>query len=359
MCYKKKQKRSTWYYIKNAKVHNSGWFEVQLLTPTGRKGSFHLHIIIRGQPVLSMESVPSETGIKFICHGHAYPPPAVDIRFIPADDDHSRSSILVDLLVSTNHATIVSATAIIRQPISGPGTMECRANNSEGIAYVVAPLLPETFYYQNRTINKTQVNQFEFVIISPIGAPIFGGTVFLQCKTSYGEFLNGFVFEYEGARFRVDGIQQDACWVANFTLITSREGLVICNAQLRNGSQISNQLIMPLQQAVHNKFEREPETVESFSMQQIMQWLNCNITIVSMLGVLSSSVILPLWIRLSKLSNRNGQAAPASNPVRCHEPSPIYENPDYIILQTTSVPPINDTVEATDAQSKSVEVTYL
>uniref|UniRef100_A0AAG5D628 Ig-like domain-containing protein n=1 Tax=Anopheles atroparvus TaxID=41427 RepID=A0AAG5D628_ANOAO len=250
VCWIKRGTNSVTYHVRNANLQHSGQYVIHSFS-NNIKGSYRLNILILGKPDLNLTCVQCKAGIKCICHGQAYPPPVFHMSYAPLDMNHTNawSPIPIKHLNVSKNSANVSATAIITQPISGPGTVECRANNSEGEANAV-PLFLDHLNVENHVtfsqISITEHDQLNLTVISPVESIHVGETMCLQCSAQFTTFTNRFVFEYNATAIDVYGMLEYDTWVANVTIEVTRDQLVACTAQFWNGTEVRKEIILPL-----------------------------------------------------------------------------------------------------------------
>uniref|UniRef100_A0AAG5D5V0 Ig-like domain-containing protein n=1 Tax=Anopheles atroparvus TaxID=41427 RepID=A0AAG5D5V0_ANOAO len=225
----------------------------------------------------------------------------------------SVSPILLTNFVTSNHSPNVSATATIKQPISRPGIVECRASNSEGVSYAVASLFLDNFFHPNRVEsslnNNTQLDPLQFTIISPIGTINESSTVHLECKATYYEFSYKFNFKYDDTFLSVNGTLQDDFWVTNIKITGPRGKLVTCIAQHKNGTELGKQIILPVELTVIQELGTVANERDSFSLFKVL--VDVTINIIFFIYFLNTSAIVCLlcyfwleWIHLKLLKSK-------------------------------------------------------
>uniref|UniRef100_A0AAG5D5A4 Uncharacterized protein n=1 Tax=Anopheles atroparvus TaxID=41427 RepID=A0AAG5D5A4_ANOAO len=159
-----------------------------------------MNVLIQGNRFRNIHtsSLLHDNRIKFICRGQASPPPFIEFRFVPAamNDAGSVKSILLQSINVSIHSANVSSTAEMKQPISGPGTVQqLRGHSTCGCPPLfLEHLIDETTVTSSRSSSIPR-DEMQFIVTSPIGAINAGSTALLQCKASFYQFSNCFVFQ--------------------------------------------------------------------------------------------------------------------------------------------------------------------
>uniref|UniRef100_A0A453YZV0 Ig-like domain-containing protein n=1 Tax=Anopheles gambiae TaxID=7165 RepID=A0A453YZV0_ANOGA len=242
------------YIVRNATMEASAQFQVKI-TNNKRLEVMHLHILIRGKPIVRMDTycvLRNLSHINLSCQGYAYPTPNVTFTYTPClptamdrlsdiQRDACEKSITVpqhlERLSPFNHTTIFEV-IIPSWPVLKPGIVSCRASNGEGSSSIETLLFVRNFH-----------EPMQFRIESPTDVVLYDDTVNITCQADVYNFTNQLTIHHGGSSFHLAGEQLGYAWTITYLahITNDSQNEVVCEGHHKNGTRVRSTLNLSIQ----------------------------------------------------------------------------------------------------------------